>query len=372
MVAAYVLSAACVLVAGLGSLAYLETASVKVSVPPKRLEADVTLNGGVGLGHDLATQHVDATVTESLQGTASTVQISATSATGQVLFTYSCLPVPCLNPITLPSGTIVSTVQMLHFATQAPATLKPPSSTVEVPVRAVAPGAAGNTSKETITVIDKNPAPQNLRVTNPAPTTGGADGRTVQIIQQSDYDAVRTMLATKVTEELDAALKAKAPGTSYAPDGPPLLTVASDHAVGDETPTFTLMMTGSLGVTAFSDGDARRLLRSALEAKLPASEQWTSDPIETSYQIQQASLNGDVTISGVAIGYVTPRLSVVSLRTRIRGLSLNEARSQLRRVLPGSQIEIRTSPKSMPWLPLNVDRISLTVFVEPAPLLTAT
>ena len=85
LVRAYILSAIVVLVAALGSFMNFETASVKLSVPPQKLVATATLTGGQTSG-DLKTQHIEATVTEAQGGTASTVLVVPTFATGRVVF----------------------------------------------------------------------------------------------------------------------------------------------------------------------------------------------------------------------------------------------------------------------------------------------
>src|SRR6267142_7251404 len=84
MVRAYILSAVVALVAALGSLLYVETASVKLSVPPERLVANVTLTGGQTSG-DLKTQRIQATVSETRTGNASIVLVAPAFSTGRVV-----------------------------------------------------------------------------------------------------------------------------------------------------------------------------------------------------------------------------------------------------------------------------------------------
>lgn len=356
---AYVLSALAVIVAAVGSLLYTETAAVKLSVPPQRVVALVTLAAG------LQTQRIHADVTDSQQGTASTVLTNPTYATGQVVF--SCSTACKQAPLTIPQGTLISTAKSLGYSTQAAAMITTTTgSSAPIAVRATAPGAAWNADPNTLTTIANGPD-TNLHVTNPAAIAGGANPRSAQVIQQSDFDAVRNALTVKVNDELAVALKFNANGMSLVPDGVPVINLTSDHNVGDETPTFTITMTGTSSAVAFSESQALALIRTALQAKIPAGDELTNDPIQAVYQIGQANPNGDVSITGKASGFAIPKLSQQSLRSQIRGLTPAQAARSLQRTAPGSLIEIRITPSAMPWLPVVADHISLTVAVESAP-----
>jgi hypothetical protein len=360
---AYIFSGVAVLVAALGSLMWAETASVKVSVVPQKLVATATLSASQ-TGGDLKTQHIDATVTQAQEGPASIVLVAPRYAVGEVVF--SCASA-CPTTLTVPSGTLLATDKLLGYATQADAVVTP-TRPAKAAVRATAPGASWNTARNTLTVINNSSQyPNGLHVTNPATIEGGSDASSAHMIQQSDWDTLRSAIETKVGDALDLALKAKAVQMSYIANGPPALIVTSDHKVGDMVPSFTITMTGTVGATAFSDTDAQALIRAALDAKVPAGQQLTSDPVEITWQIQQTSPNGDLTVTGTALGFITPKLSTNALRTRIRGLSPADASKSLQRDLPGSTVEIRISPVAVPWLPLIAEHITVTLVVQPAP-----
>ena len=359
LVRAYILSAIVALVAALGSLLYVETASVKLSVPPERLVANVTLTGGQTSG-DLRTQRIQATVTESRTGAASIVLVGPTFATGRVVF--SCTG--CMN-VTIDAGTIVSTSKGLLYATQIVATVSR-THAATVGVRATSTGASYNTASKTVTLInDRSQYPSDLRVTNTSAITGGADIRTAQVIQQSDFDLVRNALATTVTAALVAALNTKSPQMTYAADGQPALTINSDHKVGDQVRSFKVTMTGTLAATVFSDSEARSLILAALKAKVPPGQQLTNDPVDVTGQVQQAGPDGALTIHGTATGYFSQTISTDALRARLRGLSPAEAKKSLERAVPGSKVEIQVSPVAVPFLPLFAEHISISVLVRP-------
>ncbi len=351
---AYALSAIAVVAAVLGSLVVMETATVKLVVPASKLVANVTLKGGPH-GQDLVTTTIQADVRDSQQGTASTLQVAAIPAAGLVTFTCS----PCSpNEMPIPFGTTVSTPAGVHYDV-APASIAPAHTFVQVPIRALVPGKAGNTAANTVTVIDK-PIP-NVKVTNPQPIGGGTDATTNQVIQQSDLDHVQLALTAKVTQDIEAALKAQAEGLNYLTDGQPTLKVTGDHKVGDQVATFNMTIAATLSAVAFSQAQADTLLRGALNQKLPKGFQLTAEPIQTIYQVQRAS-NGDVTIKGTGTGVMVPNVTAGELKARIRGMRVDAARQQLQLLAPGTTVDISIKP-SVPWLPVLEDHINLTIVV---------
>jgi len=356
---AYVFSIVAVLAAVLGSLVVMETATIKVWVPTSRIVANLTINGGTS-GHELKTTRIQADVTDTMQGTASTGTVAATYASGQAVFTCS----PCSATATpIPDGTTVSTTAGVHYSTNGPAEVSTSHTSVTVAIRAVLTGPQGNTAANTVTVIDKPIA--NVKVVNPQPITGGADATTGQVVQQSDLDRTQLALTAKIAQDLDAALKAQAEGLGYIADGQPTLNVTSDHKVGDAVATFTMTMTGSLGATAFSLSEADALMRAALNQKVPKGYQLTAAPIQTSYQADKPSANGDVTIKGSAVGVLIPNVTADELKSRIRGKRVDAARHQLELLAPGTTVDINVKP-AVPWLPVLQDHISLTIVLQPS------
>ena len=363
---AFLLGALLVLVAGGGALVYMETASVRVEVSPRGLEAYVVLssrlNGGV-----LPTQRFQAQVTDTQRGNASWVQVGATYSSGFVRFTYSCTTQCAASAVVIPVGTAVTDTRSLVYMTMDPATIQPPGGSASVAVRASEQGARWNAPPQTLTSFaGDNSYGTDLTVTNPSAISGGLDGRPALMIQQSDYDAVVTALNAKVSQELGAALFAKAQGSDYVGDPHPVITVVSDHAVGDETPTFTITITAADGATAFSEYQANAIMLAALKAKVPAGQKLTDDRIQYIYQSNQAAPGADIVVTGKADGYILPTLSAESVRSQVRGLSATEAARSLQRAAPGSRVEIRISPPVVPWLPVVGDHISVTLSVRQA------
>lgn len=361
---AYVLSAVAVVAAALGSLVVMETATIKLSVPTTRVVANRTITGGQS-GRDLTTTRIEAAVTDSQQGTATVLENSPTYATGKVEFW--CSPA-CLSAQTVTEGTLVNVTNYAkQYKTLAGITVGPQANVhVSVGVSAITAGAAGNTASGSINNINAcHLPPCNLKVTNPLSIAGGVDASKSQAIQQADLDSVRASLTAAVTQDLNASLAAQAGGLNFAADGQPTLAITTDHKVGDKVANFTMTMSGALGAVAFSESQADVLMRTAIAQKIPKGFHLTSDLVQTSYVVQHSGANGDVTIKGSATGAIVPSVTADELKSRIKGLRVDAARTQLENVAPGSTVDIAVKP-AVPWLPVIQDHISLTIVVEPA------
>jgi hypothetical protein len=356
---ALLLSGFTVLVAAFASLPMEETATVTITAAPQRLQTNVLIN--------VAAQHIDADITRSRHGTASVINGPAAYASGEVTFTYRCPATIVCKPVPyVLAGMVVASAEAVRYVTLAPALFTGPGETANAPVAAITPGAAGNTGAHTITIIEHNPDPGQLTVDNHSPITGGADPPMTQVIQQSDIDAVQRDLISTIADELNAALIGKAPGMVFVMDAPPSFDVRVDHAVGDAVATFTMTITGKAGAVAFSGSSAQALIRSALQPIIHPGYELPRSPIQATYQITQVVTNGSVTVRAAVVTAATPTLSAERLRARLKGLSLVDARYELEREFPGSQIDIRLKPVALPFLPLIAGHISPTLIVGPA------
>jgi hypothetical protein len=360
-----------VLVAAFASLPLTETAAIKIAVPPQRLETSVAMNSG-GTAN-LAVQHLDAQVTDTAQGTAtSTISLAPRSASGAVKLLFVCtIRPPCGLPWTAPAGLILVTPHGLKYVTESAATFTVGTGQYQtVGIHATTAGAAGNAGMGTQATIANNPRPVGtvggVLTAQYLYAAGGTDAGMAQVIQQADLDAARTALAAKVTDELFSAMLNKAKGMAYIVDGPPALDFKSDHGVGEQGPTFTVTMTGELGARAFSDTAAQAILRAALQPLVLPGYELAPGSIQANYQFAQASGNAPVLVTADAVGYALPKISTSKVSAKLTGLSLSDAHSRLGHDFPGSFVEIRTRPLAMPWLPLLAEHISLAITIEPA------
>ncbi len=192
----YLIGAAIIGVLALLALVlYVPTATATLSVRGTPVATEVQLIGApgtaIGSTDHFTTQALHSSQSQTVQGTATgQKQIAAVAATGRVTFTLSCF----LCTDNLPKGLVVRTDGGKRYATTQKASMTGPFGTTTVPVSAVTAGADGNTDPHTITTIEGNTDPDNLKVDNPQATTGGADARTATLVQQSDIDSVGAAL----------------------------------------------------------------------------------------------------------------------------------------------------------------------------------
>jgi hypothetical protein len=360
-----------VLLAGLGlvviavaALAYAETASIRIAAPAQKVEAQVSFNTGEHAG--LALEHLRVHATELIRGSATgTVPVAAKFASGQVTFSLVC-PVtqPCVK-IRVFAGAVVQTRRGVRYRTLSEAFLQQGAQTATVGVRALVAGPAGNVGANTITV--GNTGLPMLLVMNRLPVSGGAGLTVGHVIKQSDMDAVRAALVSKVNTDLGAALMGATSGMTGVIDGPPALAFNADHAVGSQVSTFTVTLTGQMTATVFSDEAAQAIVRAGLQPMVWPGYDLRTDPIQADYQITSIRSSTDVTISADAVAYALPRVPTSGTRAALAGRTESDARSRLSHDFRSSTIEIRVKPFALPWLPFIAEHINLTLSVEPVP-----
>lgn len=352
----YVAGAAAVLVLAGASISYAETASVHITVPPQRIETHITVNLANAPG--LTTRRIESHVTDIAQGAATgTTTIAPAYATGSVRLRDACSVAPPL-PYTLPAGTVVWTNRNVRFLTQSPVTFTACNQTQPVGIHAVAPGSAGNQPPGAIIWIQNGPLAFN--VVNDQATTGGVDGGPAAVVQQSDIDAVRTSLTTRVTNDLNALMSSDAAGMNYAVEGQPTMQITSDHSAGDQASSFTVTMTGTLVGYTLSYQDGEAIIRGAMQPIVwPGYE--LADRIDASWTTVQGS---GATVSADAVGYAVPKLSAANLRSQLAGLPMSAADWRIRHQFPGSSVEIRSTPLQLPWLPVRSENINVTLTVQ--------
>lgn len=347
----------------------VEKASVRITVPARSVDASAVLHGAT-TGGQFKTERVEATRTETAQGSATGVAASpATYASGYVVFHYSCSNPSCTpNPAQAgrevcalnPSGPGAKCWSLLTAVTCF--------CGESVPVQARWPGPQFNSGAHTVNYMEwMNSTGES--VDNPAPISGAANATSSPVVQQSDLDAVTRPLTDQVTVDLRSAFPPRKGNIRYLVDGSPSLNVSSDATAGARTGTFHVTVSGSLGATAFDEGDARALLAEALADTVPRGYKLVGPPVITDLTIQDSDANGNVTVTGRATGRLTTKLDAEALRSKLRGLDFVTARRTIEAVAPGSAVEILGDPMMLPWLPLNTDRISVVVVAHAVPSL---
>jgi hypothetical protein len=354
-------------VAFLAGILYLPAATVTIAVQGTKLDADVQLAGAPGTQAAGATQFTTQpfTVTESqqAQGTATGQKaIPAVPATGSVTFTYNCF-VFCSPYVDIPRGVVVRTSDGSKSYTTDKDLHVPLKGSASVGVTAAQPGLGGNADPHTVKQIDQKP--QDLTVDNPSPIGGGADARTATVISDADSATASQALLDILNPKVQSELNQKTGSLHLVQESLAIdHTATMDHHVGDElpaaTPTFNITMTVTGKATAFNDAAVRQLIQHALQGKIPAGQQLSEEPVNTSYEVVSASADGKVTLTGHARGFVRPVFSLADIRARLKGRSPNSARPLLSGLPSVVDVNVRQD-LPLPWLPFFASRIMVKV-----------
>jgi hypothetical protein len=354
---------ALVVVALLFGILYLPTATATVSVQGTAINGDITLLGAPGTAagspDHFATQAIHAEASQNLPGTPTgQKQIDAAKATGSVTFSLSCF----LCSETVPRGWIVETADASKkYATQRSVSLMGPVGSATVAVVAVDAGAGGNTDKDTIRKIEGN-TDDNLGVTNPNATSGGADARTATIIQQSDIDSVRDVYAKDAIPQVTDQLNGKSQGQKIVLVGGGVqATATADHKVGEEVTGFTITIKVAGDGIAFDEKAVQQMLKSFLQRKIPQGSQLTTNGTTVKYEPIDATTDGHVTLNGHASGFYTPIFLEPAIRSHLKGMSPTKGRAFLQSLPSVVDARVTQSPFGLPWLPLFSSRITLKI-----------
>ncbi|MDQ6711560.1 MAG: baseplate J/gp47 family protein [Candidatus Dormibacteraeota bacterium] len=362
----YLISAGVIgILALLALLLYVPTATATLSVRGTPVATEVQLIGAPGTAFGstdhFTTQAVHSSQSQTVQGTATgQKQVAAVAATGKVTFTLSCF----LCTENLPKGLVVRTDGGKRYATTQKASMTGPFGTTSVPVSAVTAGADGNTDGHTITTIEGNTDPDNLKVDNPQATTNGADARTATLVQQSDIDSVGAAFSKDTLPKVQADLTAKAAGLHMVPVGNGVqTTVAADHKVGDELQSpfnFSVTVTVAGDAVAFDEKAVKALLQGAIVHKIPPGSQLTNNP-KLTYDPVNPTSDGNITLNGHAVGTYTPVFIESNIRSQLKGKTPSSAHAFLQSLPNVVDARVTQAPFGLPWLPLFSSRITLKI-----------
>ena len=346
---------------------FVPTADVRITVTGTLLKTDMQLigmqNPVAGTVDHFPTQVITSTASQTLQGSATgQKQIPATTASGQAVFTLHCMDPTCLGA-NLPAGLTVKTADNKEFRVPngKGTAIYGRNGSATLPVVAVNTGASSNVAAKTVTIIEGNDHPDELTVTNPQAMAGGADQRVATVIQQSDLDVVKASLATQLNPKVQDDLTSQAKGKHLVPADQPKVDVTTDHQLGEETSTFNLTMTVSATGVVFDNAVVTRLLQDALKAKVPYGSELTGDQAKITFDVAQATNDGNVTLNGHASGYTVIVFSQPAIRAHIKGHSPSSARAFLEGLPNVVDVSLVQNPIGFPWLPLFSSHIRIQI-----------
>ena len=273
----------------------------------------------------------------------------------------------------------------------------PPSTPLSVV--AVTPGAAGNVAAGQVNQPDPavnpcapsgSPSPgtgstlacdpsKDFTVANPAAATGGADPKTLTVVQASDlngYGQNTTALTASLTDKVKHDMTGAAPGKVFAVDSTKSgLTITSESSppapkVGDQAPpdqTVTVTVHGRAAL--YDPRDVRARLEDKLRqdvaavaqgARLDEHSKVLGDPV-----VQQSTDDGHVVFAISGSGFVTPPVDTDKLKSSFTGKGQDAVRRLVQDQYGRTVDDVQFSQSvPFPVLPFFASRIELNVCVR--------
>jgi hypothetical protein len=257
-----------------------------------------------------------------------------------------------------------------------------------VPVQDATAEAAGNVGANTITQWPNNPcgpngqyhgvcAPSDLTVTNPQPTSGGADAKQVVVASASDVqgwqkqvDDLKGSLGGKIKQDMGgkaggdhlAAVDPGGSGQTLACDVNPALPRPDDQF---STQTVTVACHGKGAY--YNPADVKKVVAADLAAQVPHDQTLADRPTISDPKITQASDDGSVIFAVSGSGFSQPIIDVQGLKSLFAGQSSSSVRSLAREKI--GQLQDVSISQSIPFfvLPFFSGRIEVKLnFVSEA------
>jgi hypothetical protein len=320
--------------------------------------------------------------------------LPATAATGQVVLQTDLKNVA---DFTVPKGTEFdsnTTPQIKFYATQDTVVHfgDPDSNGIStgnpIPVQDGKPEGAGNLPASTITQWPGNPcgpngqykgvcAPSDLTVSNPQPTTGGADPKQVTTASGNDVQGWQKQvddMKAQLTEKLKQDMAAKAgPGKVAATDpGGSGTTISYDITplpkVDDQYQPTTISVAVHGKAAYYNPADVKKVASDDLNAQVAKGEQLAPGASIPDPKVTQASDDGTVIFSLNATGYSEPVIDVQGLKGRFTGKSTAEVTRIAKEIIGSAVKEVKVDQHiPFPVLPFFSGHIEVTQTVIQKP-----
>jgi hypothetical protein len=378
IIAAIVL-ALIVAVGGVAAYVFLPSATIVVTTHPVAIgPVELTVRADpAATDVDPATDTVPAQRLTFKVETSDTFQtkgtrVEKTRASGSVTFENG-----TTSAKTIAGGSIVSTEGGIQFRTARSVTI-PPSEIFPLPsigkasvdIEAVITGTGGNVPANAITVVPRGEDPNELRVNNPDPTTGGTRKEFPQV-GQDEIDAalasLRKQLGTKFNQLLANPTGVPEgmtlfPETKHLGAGTP--TSDPGDLVGKEVDSFDLGMTANGTVTAVDEAAVEEFAASEITGDVAAGHRLVDDSVTVT--IGEPAVDGDVVMFPVtATAQQVRELDGKAMLAQVKGKTVSQARSILQQY---GEVNLSVWPDWVTAIPTIDARVSLKAETSTTPL----
>jgi hypothetical protein len=341
--------------------------SATVSLDPKLQMQELTLQITASQSATLVNvagslpAHEISIVVEGSRSTPATGQVSVPDNPAQGVARFRNLTTTVVG---IPAGTVIRTTTepAVRFVTTQDGVVEGGvGKAIDIPVRAVEPGPAGNLAADTLIAIQGDLGTE-LAVTNSEPSSGGTE-RTVAMPAAEDRARLRAALLADLRQQaLDQFAQNFSPGDLPFPDtltASQTLNETYQPEEGQPGETLALNMQMEISIEYAQASDLRALAGAALDAGLAKDLLPVADTLTIEITGEPASRVGGVTNFEIHTSRILkPSMNLSSTTRAVQGLSPIEAGLQLESMLTlASPPQIQLAPSWWPWLPFLQFRI---------------
>jgi hypothetical protein len=288
------------------------------------------------------------------------ISVPKTKATGVARFTNS-----SSDEVLIPAGTVVTTNTLIRFATVNEVRLPGGvDEIVEVKIEAVEAGENGNVGADTITIIEGTLG-LSVKVTNPKPTTGGANEDVIgsteedretlkeQTINDLRLTAEEQMRANLGEDDLLIADTLKLAGVQNEEYDPP---------AGEPGAELTLSIQAEFTANYILAEDLRTLASSAVTAAIPQGFSPNGEMTFSPLEIPFTDSTGITRFPLQASQATLRKVDINQVFNLIRGREAKKAALAVKETLSlQNEPQIIIKPSWWKWLPLIPFNISVEV-----------
>ena len=344
-------------------------ATVYVTAESKTLQNTYVLTASPSVQNPDPTTHrlparqlKDTVKGNSTVKTTGTQTSNPTQATGTLIFSNSGFLPLNLGIVTLTHDNLtIRTTQPVQIDAQHGN--KP--GTAVVPALVTTPGDAGNLGAH---ALDGNYNVPGVSVTNPSPFTGGSNGQTIHIIQQSDVDSVKTDLVPRLRQQLEQQFQKKLSSGEVLGIQPHYdVSITPEQPIGTTTDQVKIDVTITGNALAYNKDQATHIAAQLLttEAQHSLGTNYTlhdqvSQVGTTSVKAgQNNALYLNIQVHGQWI-YNFSQSQIASWPTNLKGSTSTTALAYLNQQPGVARVELRL-PFNSDHLPTETDQIKIII-----------
>ncbi len=267
--------------------------------------------------------------------------------------------------VVIPAGTVVGTATNVRFATLGEARLPAGlDKIVEVRIEALEAGSKGNVDAGAVVFVE-GALGLSVAVTNPEPTTGGADAKAIgasDADREQLRDAVIKELRQAALDQIRAQIEAEDLLLADTLESGEIMFEEFSPPAGEAGKTLTLKMRAQFSALVISHSDLERLARLTLAAAIPAGFEPADAARFDLLSTPVADASGVVHFPLKAEQTALRKVDTFRVFSLVRGHAPRAAKAELMNAFPlREEPQIVLTPPWWKWLPLIPFNLSVEI-----------